>query len=440
MNRFSTTSFGCKVNQYEQQQIDCFLRNSGLEQVGFGESADLMVIHTCCVTHVASSKSRQGIKKALKANKNAHIIVSGCLPSAPENEISNIRNLTPNITIVSRQKNLRQVLENLIFKRTNKTVNACKINNNMSGMHNFEPIKQFTNQSRAFIKVQDGCDGYCTYCIIPSIRKNVCSRSKKSIIEEAQSLVEASHSEIVLTGIFLGAYGQPTVRRKKWQGNNTALCELIDELAQVDGLKRLRLSSLEPGDVTDELLDVIEKHDNIARHFHLPLQSGSAAILKKMARQYNVSDYKDVVYKINQRFDIPALTTDIIVGFPGETDEDFAQTIEISEFAKFSKIHVFSFSPRKGTPAAQFKPKVPSAVIKERAKELSQLSDELAEIYRRQFVGERLDVVIEDVKRGTGRCGQYFEIKVVGLPGNTSKSQMVSAVLNKDTLTAQYYR
>lgn len=440
MHFFSTMSLGCKVNQYEQQQIRNFLLNHDMSEVKFGEKADLIVVHTCCVTHVASSKSRQGIKKAIKANKNARIVVSGCLPSAPEKEISNILGISPNISIVSKEQNLKQQLEIIISSQTNnKTANTSKIKDNMADNGDFEPISDFASQSRAFLKVQDGCDGYCTYCIIPKIRKNVCSRDKKIILAEAQNLVNAGHTEIVLTGIFLGAYGMDTVRRKKWHDQqNPHLAELIDQISQINGLKRLRLSSLEPKDVTDQLLSTLAKHDNIAPHFHLPLQNGSADILRKMGRQYNLNDYRTVIYKLNQAFDRPALTTDIIVGFPGETEDDFSQTLDFARDMNFSKIHVFSFSPRKGTPAADFEPKIAPDIIKNRSTRLQRLSDELGLEFRKQFIGEKIDVIIENPAKPSGRCGRYFEVTVNGLPENIKKGDMVSAILNKDTTSAQY--
>ncbi|MHC4582096.1 MAG: radical SAM protein, partial [Planctomycetota bacterium] len=218
-------------------------------------------------------------------------------------------------------------------------------------------LTSFRGQTRAFLKVQDGCDGYCTYCIVPKARPFVHSKPLARALAEAQALVDAGHREIVVTGVFLGAYGQDTVRRQNWPtesrraGNN--LSDLLDKMSVLPGMGRIRLSSLEPADVTQGLLDTLCKHPNIMPHLHLPLQSGSDEVLRRMCRQYRVAQFRETIDLLKSRLDRPAITTDIIVGFPGETDTDFERTVELARDVGFAKMHVFSFSPRKGTAAAE---------------------------------------------------------------------------------------
>lgn len=440
--KYYISSFGCKVNQYESQQLLQLLNSLALSQTDLDQAPDLIIVHTCCVTHTASSKSRQGIKKTLKANPNAHVIVTGCLPSAPEDELASIRKLGQNIHILDRTKNLKTEISAIISKEQQiETENDHKIKNKeqLASMQYLDPLADYKNQSRAFLKVQDGCDGFCSYCIIPKIRTNVCKKDVKTILTEAKNLVNTNHPEIVLTGIFLGAFGQSTVRRSKWPQNyNPHLPDLVEKVAQTSGLKRLRLSSLEPGDVSDQLLGVFEKYPNIAPHLHLPLQSGSDNILKKMNRQYRRSDYIATIDKIKSRLDRPAITTDIIVGFPGETQEDFRQSMEIAKYVRYCKIHVFPFSARKDTAAYHFKPRISPDVIKQRSKILRELDKTLAKEFRQQFIGENLEVIIEDEKSCSGRTAQYFEVKITNAPDSLKKNDVIIAQLNPNTTTAKF--
>jgi MiaB/RimO family radical SAM methylthiotransferase len=248
-------------------------------------------------------------------------------------------------------------------------------------------------------------------------------------LAEARALVESGHKEIVLTGINLGAYGKETVRKKRWEGGkNPAFADLLGKLAGVEGLERIRLSSLEPADVTDDLLEVMSGNENIMPHLHLPLQSGSDAVLKRMCRQYRLGDFMRVVEKIKGAIDRPAITTDIIVGFPGETDEDFERTLEAAREVHFSKIHVFSYSNRKGTPAEKLGRKVKSQVIKSRSQRLNELGRELAESYRGKLGGVEETVLVETVRPARGRCSRYF---MVELPGGKTyrKGDVVRTVI-----------
>ncbi|MBN2594135.1 MAG: MiaB/RimO family radical SAM methylthiotransferase, partial [Sedimentisphaerales bacterium] len=287
----------------------------------------------------------------------------------------------------------------------------------------------FEGQTRAFLKIQDGCDGYCTYCIVPKTRPFVHSKPADEVLHEAQALVKSGHREIVVAGIFLGAYGQQSVRRKNWPNHrNDHLANLLDRMAEIPNLARIRLSSLEPADLTPRLLDTFCKHPNIMPHLHLSLQSGSNKILRKMCRQYRVEEFREKVESAKSRLDRPAITTDIIVGFPGETDADFEQTVNMAKIIGFAKMHVFSFSPRKGTAAADMQDHVSNKVIKERSQILRDLDIELGLKFRLQFIGENAQVLIENNNgQLSGRSERYFTVKI-GKAGKGRKNNSIVGV------------
>lgn len=284
---------------------------------------------------------------------------------------------------------------------------------------------------RAFLKVQDGCDAHCTYCIIPTLRPSPWSKPVEAAVDEAKRLVAAGHVEIVLTGIFLGAYGQPTaLRRRQPRPTAEPLGELVEALCtHVPGLHRLRLSSLEPGDVTPELLEILRRHREVVPHFHLPLQSGSDAILRRMNRQYTSADFLRLVEQLRSAFDRPALTTDIIVGFPGEGESDFQQTLRVVDAARFIHIHAFPFSPRPGTAAARWtKEFVAGRVANERMAVLRERAAEHSFAFRQSFIGENADVLVERTSREShatsvrhGRCERYFDVCFDGFAGRAGE-------------------
>ncbi|MCK5472981.1 MAG: tRNA (N(6)-L-threonylcarbamoyladenosine(37)-C(2))-methylthiotransferase MtaB [Planctomycetes bacterium] len=406
MKTFAINTLGCKVNQYESQQIRQQLEKLGLQSIAAaGQRADLFIINTCCVTHTASAKSRQYIRKARRLNPKAAIVICGCLARA---EVGELDCEGENIYVVDD-------FANLAFK-LDKIINSAKKEDDLElDCEKFGSLEFFAGQTRAFLKVQDGCDGYCSYCIIPTTRPVINSRSQEEILQEAAVLVKNGHKEIVVTGIYLGAYSQKTVKRKNWpEQRNEKLAELIDKMAQIPNLERLRLSSLEPGDITPELLDVFCRNSNIMPHLHLSLQSGSDNILKKMNRQYDSSEFREKIKLIKSQLDRPAITTDIIVGFPGETDSDFVDSINLAKEVGFAKIHVFSFSPRKGTAAAIMKDRVNSVIIKKRSRILRDLDAELAWKFRKQFLGQTDMVLVENNSCGkcVGRASRYFEVEI----------------------------
>jgi threonylcarbamoyladenosine tRNA methylthiotransferase MtaB len=435
---FTIQTLGCKVNQYESQQIRQLLEGLGLSPAHCGKPADLVVVNSCCVTGTASAKSRQSLRRLSALNPGAKLILTGCLAAADDGQLDFAEN--NDIYIVPDKARLGQALEAILSADPSNPsippIPAKIKDKNLSepagNTPDLQPLKRFSGQCRAFLKIQDGCDAFCSYCIIPKIRTQICNKDTETVISEAENLVLSGHKEIVLSGIFLGAYGQSTARRKHWEAEKRdALAELLGRLAAVPGLMRIRLSSLEPADVTDRLLEVFVKHPTIMPHLHLPLQSGSPAVLRKMCRQYTLSDYVAVVEKVNAALEAPAMTTDIIVGFPGETDDDFEQTMQVSEQIGFAKIHVFPFNARKGTPAEKMPGKVHSAVIKTRANRLQALDNHLQEQFRRRFVGHTASVLVENLRPLRGRCERYFMVDLSTLPdaAKLKRGQIISICL-----------
>ncbi|MHC4461646.1 MAG: tRNA (N(6)-L-threonylcarbamoyladenosine(37)-C(2))-methylthiotransferase MtaB [Planctomycetota bacterium] len=458
MKTFSINTLGCKVNQYESQQIRELLEQLGLNQVDPApikhrltsqrcgtKKPDLVVINTCCVTHTASAKSRQYIRKAQKLSPDAVIVVSGCLPTV---NIGELNASGKNVHLIRYRNTLSATLNQIVngeaAPAASQSLQACeytiiktengrkiKYKNKSSNQPKLPQLTCFRGHTRAFLKVQDGCDGCCSYCIIPKTRPVVQSKPAEAVLQEAQGLVEAGHKEIVVTGVFLGAYGQRSVRRKNWgQSQNDKLANLLDKMAEIPNLARIRLSSLEPADVTPRLLDTFSKRRNIMPHLHLSLQSGSNAVLKKMCRQYRAEEFRDTIELIKSRLDRPAITADIIVGFPGETEADFEQTVDLAKEAGFAKMHIFSFSPRQGTAAAAMQDTVDNRVIKTRAQILRELEIELGLNYRQQFIGETAAILVENSNGQTcGRSERYFMVYLEKTGKKLKRNELVRVKL-----------
>ncbi|MHC4475063.1 MAG: tRNA (N(6)-L-threonylcarbamoyladenosine(37)-C(2))-methylthiotransferase MtaB [Planctomycetota bacterium] len=455
MNSFAINTLGCKVNQYESQQIREFLERSGLRQVDANqERPDLVVVNTCCVTQAASAKSRQCIRKAYRLSPDALIVVCGCLSTVQPHELSS---LGKHIHVVSRQDDLALKLSQVVASRPvrrclitpesnrsapyshnsirTKKASKIKVKKKIISKLNFSPLSSFKNQTRAFLKIQDGCDACCSYCIVPQSRPLVRSKAPAVALQEAQTLVQAGHREIVVTGIHLGAYGQKSARRNNWESpENNRLADLLEKMAQIPGLARIRLSSLEPQHVTSKLLDTIGKYHNIMPHLHLSLQSGSDGVLRRMGRQYRAGEFVRTVGAIKSRLDRPAITTDIIVAFPGETHADFQQTVDLAREVGFAKMHVFSFSPRKGTVAAAMQDVVDNRVMKERSKKLREIDIELGSKFRQQFLGETATVLLEnDTGQPSGRSERYFMVCLEKTPHDCRKNELVKAKLTRNS-------
>jgi len=432
MKTFSINTLGCKVNQYESQQIRQLLEKLGLSQVETAHKPDLAVINTCCVTHTASAKSRQNIRKAQKLSPEAVIVACGCLPTV---QLDELNNLGENVHLINHRDSLPATLAQLVGAKTNNygSQGLKSRKNNWANQPKLPQLTAFRGHTRAFLKIQDGCDGYCTYCIVPKTRTFVHSKPPEKVLEEAQALVQTGHKEIVVTGIFLGAYGQESVRRKTWPSRqNDKLPELLDKMAKIPNLARIRLSSLEPADVTNRLLDTFSKNRNIMPHLHLSLQSGSNVVLKRMGRQYGADEFRDKVEAIQSRLDRPAITTDIIIGFPSETDSDFEQTVNMAGDVGFAKMHIFSFSPRKGTPAASMQDTLDNRVIKQRIRILRDLNSRLESKFREQFLGETATILTENSnQQPCGRCERYFMVYLEKAE-KTGKNELIKVKLLKN--------
>lgn len=435
--RFTITTLGCKVNQYESAAISAMLRRCGLVAAAAGQTADLVILNTCCVTATAMRKSRQALRRAVRSSPAAFIAVVGCYSDYDGRRISKLLEslrIPPEKTLIAGHYNdligcfarLPGVAEphlkaaqstdaigydecmsaggvdcrhDASVPDTIKPRRQVAVKLNQPGASRLGSIDTFPGHQRAFVKVQEGCDAFCAYCIVSYTRPIVRSRSIDEIERECRSLVAAGHREIVLCGVFLGAFGRDTAIRRRWDGQPALLPQLVRRIASIEGLWRVRLSSLEPGDLTDELLAVYRDMPNVAPHLHLPLQSGSAAVLKRMNRQYTPDEFRLTVDRLRQTLNRPAITTDIIVGFPSETDADFAETLAVAAHAGFAKIHAFPFSAIEGTAAWTYRREAPPVeVVKARLAELAELEKRMADNYRRQFVGGRLEGIVEDTK------------------------------------------
>ena len=378
-------TLGCKVNQYESQHVKEALEQNGWREAADGERADLCVVNTCTVTMEGDAKSRQAIRRLHHANPAARIVVMGCYATrAPD--------------VVGRLPGVSRVV-------TDKTRLPDELRE--FGVEHWPlGIRRFDGHRRAFVKVQDGCVLNCTFCIIPSVRPTVHSREPDEIVAEVAELAASGVQEFVLTGIHLGHYGIDLSKgrpKSQWR----RLWHLLEGLANLPGDFRIRLSSLEAAEARDDLVRVMKDHPRIVPHLHLCLQSGSDNVLRRMKRRYTARGFLERCSRLRQALDRPAFTTDIIVGFPGETDADFEATLAVAREAGFAKIHLFSYSPREGTPAAEFPDRVPPEVIHLRCEQLRELERRLAADYCRRLMGRRLEVLVEgpDPKRPDNAMG-----------------------------------
>ena len=401
-------TLGCKVNQYETQLVKETLLRNGYREAGEDEAAELCVVNTCTVTNTGDSKSRQIIRQLSRKNPGTRTVVMGCYATRDPNAIADLPNV---VEVVSDKRELPDVFDRL-------------------GMYDIpNGISQFDGRQRAYVKVQDGCILRCTYCIIPDVRPGLQSRSPQDIEDEVRRLIDNGYNEIVLSGIHVGHYGVDTTRGKSGLPP-FRLWHLFEKLDRIPGDWRMRLSSIEAVEVNDEFIATAANCEHLCPQFHPALQSGSETVLRRMRRRYSISRFQEKLQQMREALDRPAFTTDVIVGFPGETDEEFEDTLEACRQAEFMKIHAFPFSARKGTPAASFPDQVSPEIRKERVHRLSELERDLAEKFYRKFEGEELEVLIErehpektGLVRGTDR--RYIPIE---LPGNGDEvGQIVSA-------------
>nr|WP_144920408.1 tRNA (N(6)-L-threonylcarbamoyladenosine(37)-C(2))-methylthiotransferase MtaB [Paenibacillus bovis] len=389
-------TLGCKVNHYETEAIWQLFKNNNYERVDFESTADVYVINTCTVTNTGDKKSRQVIRRAIRRNPDAVICVTGCYAQTSPAEIMAI----PGVDIVVGTQDRVKMLEYIEqYKEERKPINA--VGNIMKNrVYEELDVPAFTDRTRASLKIQEGCNNFCTFCIIPWARGLMRSRDPKEVIRQAQQLVDAGYKEIVLTGIHTGGYGEDL--------KDYNLAALLRDLeSQVRGLKRIRISSIEASQLTDEVIDVIDKSKLVVRHLHIPIQSGSNTVLKRMRRKYTMEFFAERLEILKKALPGLAITSDVIVGFPGETEEEFMETYNFIKEHKFSELHVFPYSKRTGTPAARMTDQIDEDIKNDRVHRLITLSDQLAKEYAAQFEDEVLEVIPEELYKEDPESGLY---------------------------------
>lgn len=385
MKKAALHNLGCKVNAYETEAMQHLLEEAGYEIVPFTQIADVYVINTCSVTNMADRKSRQMLHKAKKNNPDSIVVAAGCYVQTSEKEVLN--DLSVDIVIGNdRKHDLVRLLEEYSLDSVNDTVDDIN-----DGKHDFEElfIDQTKEHTRAFIKVQDGCNQFCSYCIIPYARGRVRSRRFENVIAEVERLAANGFKEVVLTGIHLSSYGVDFEEA-------VGLLELIQAVNAVKGIERIRLGSLEPKIVTEHFASELSKLDKICPHFHLSLQSGCDATLKRMNRKYTTKEYERGCELLRKYFVHPAITTDVIVGFPGETEEEFEQTKAYLEHIHFYEMHIFKYSKRKGTRAAVMPDQIDEQIKAARSEKLIALGHDMSKEFRKFYIGKNEEVLFEE--------------------------------------------
>lgn len=404
-------SLGCKVNQYETNAMAQKFIEHGYEVVEFDEYADVYIVNTCTVTNVADRKSRQMLRRAKEINKDATLVACGCYAQVAKEELKKIPEI--DLIIGNNEKNdIIQIVENHIAQKGAEDLVS-------DVMYKLDYVElgttTYTEKTRAVIKVQDGCDRFCSYCLIPYARGHIRSRKIENVIEEIKKVVEEGINEVVITGIHIASYG------RDFKGENIGLIDLLEEINKIQELHRIRLGSIEPTIITDEFVERLSKLDKICDHFHLSLQSGCTETLKRMNRRYTTEEFRAVTKRLRSKFPNAALTTDIIVGFPGETDEEFNTTYEFLKEIAFYKMHIFKYSQRKGTKAAVMPNQVDGKIKEERSKKLIELSNENEYNYNKKYIGKQVEVLFEE------REGEY-------LKGHTTNYIVVKHKTDKDDL------
>ena len=402
-------SLGCKVNQYETNAMAQKFLEHDYEIVEFDEYADIYIVNTCTVTNVADRKSRQMLRRAKEFNPQSIVVACGCYAQVAAKELEEIPEV--DLIIGNNEKNdIIQIVENYIAQKGAEDLVS-------DVMYKLDYVElgttTYTEKTRAVIKVQDGCDRFCSYCLIPYARGHIRSRKIENVIEEIKKVVEEGINEVVITGIHIASYG------RDFKDKNIGLIDLLEEINKIQGLHRIRLGSIEPTIITDEFVERLSKLDKICDHFHLSLQSGCTETLKRMNRRYTTEEFRAVTKRLRAKFPNAALTTDIIVGFPGETDEEFNITYEFLKEIAFYKMHIFKYSQRKGTKAAVMPNQIDGKVKEERSKKLIELSNENEYNYNKKYIGKQVEVLFEE------REGEY-------LKGHTTNYIVVKHKTDKD--------
>lgn len=429
MKKAALHNLGCKVNAYETEAMQQMLEEAGYEIVPFFQKADVYVINTCSVTNMADRKSRQMLHRAKKLNPDAAVVAAGCYVQTKETEAQMDEAI--DILIGNNQKaELVARLDEFFANRGEKVASVVDINHEKQ---NFEELhlKHAAEHTRAFLKVQDGCNQFCSYCIIPYARGRVRSRDAKNVLEEVKRLAAAGYQEVVLTGIHLSSYGIDC-------GDD--LLHLIQLVHQVEGIHRIRLGSLEPRIVTETFAKELAKLEKICPHFHLSLQSGCDATLQRMNRRYTTEEYEKACEILRSSFVHPAITTDVIVGFPGETEEEFAQTKAYLKRIHFYEMHIFKYSRRQGTRAAEMKDQIPEEIKTQRSAQLLALADQMSKEFRDYYVGREEEVLFEEPIEldgetfYTGYTKEYVKVAAkAGRPlDNVRKTGTITGAVTED--------
>ena len=413
MRKVALHNLGCKVNSYETEAMREALEENGYEIVDFGDKADVYIINTCTVTNMADRKSRQMLHKAKKLNKDAVVVAVGCYVQAAGEELQK----DEAIDIIIGNNNKSDIVS--ILDAYYETEDNNMFIEDLSRPAEYDEMKMTTvgEHTRAFVKIQDGCNQFCTYCIIPYARGRIRSRSLEDLGYEIPKLAECGYKEIVLTGIHLSSYGKDLSKTES-DGCKISLIDAIKEVAKVDGIKRIRLGSLEPGIITEEFLEELKSVDKFCSHFHLSLQSGCDETLKRMNRHYSAAEYYEKCQLIRKYYSMAAITTDVIVGFPGETDEEFNTTEKFLEQVAFSEMHIFKYSKRKGTKAAVMENQVREEIKTVRSDKLISLGERLREKYIDSFKDMEAEVLIEEPmvidgkKYMTGHTREYVRVVI----------------------------
>lgn len=405
---FAIYTLGCKVNQADSHQIAQMLQRNGFRQVAFREAADLYVIDTCTVTSEADRKSRKAAARAQRNNPDALVAVTGCAASYAEDQF---RKAAPGALVLGNTRKFE--LPELAIAKLRENADWNDRYAQLRQQTGSEPVPTSTRE-RGVIKVQDGCNHQCAFCIIPTVRGTSVQKTRETILAEAHQMIAQGAREIILTGVSLGDWGRQA-NRKSARGRNAALCDLLREVAELDGLHQLRVSSIDAADLDEEFLQTVANHPKICPQIHLALQSGSASTLRRMRRRYTPQLFLKWAKRWREIRPDGGLTTDVIVGFPGETDAEFEDSMETARQARFSHIHVFPYSPREGTAAAEFSDRVNSALQKQRVAQLIALGNQLSNDFAAQFVGKVLSVLVEKSSEegAEGLIPQYVRTRII---------------------------
>lgn len=406
MKKAAFFTLGCKVNQYDTEAVLENFKERGYEVVDFDTFADVYVVNTCTVTHLSDRKCRQMLRKTKKINPDSILVAMGCYAQIAADKI---KDQVEEIDIIVGTNKRSQIVD-LVEKHQEEQLELINMVEDIMAVEEFEELKisDMGEKTRAYIKVQEGCNNYCTYCIIPYVRGKIRSRKEEQVIEEVKRLAGLGFKEVILTGIHVLAYGRDL--------GNTNLIQLLQVVHEIEGIERIRMSSIEPVAITEEFINALSKLPKVCHHFHLSLQSGSETVLRRMNRKYTAEEYKQSVERLRTLWPDVALTTDIIVGFPGETDEEFEETIDFVKDIQLAQIHIFPFSPREGTPAARMKNQIAPEVKEKRVKILTAVEKELRHNFMEKHVGETLEVLFEKYHDGkvTGHTSNYLKVSVQG--------------------------